>query len=78
MSWRPRYPSGNVTAAVLGDPAENRMELAEALRRSLPEPRPDERGDLEPEGDALARAIRSGAQAVAVHFGLVHGDAGWA
>jgi len=29
----------NVTAALLGDPAPDRHERAEALRRSLPEPR---------------------------------------
>ena len=74
---RPRFASGNVTAALLGDPAPDRIERADALRRSMPEPRDDERGDLEAEPDALSRAIRSGATVVAQHFGLVHGGAGW-
>ncbi len=71
MPWRPRPPSGNVTAAVLGDPAADRIERAEALRLSLPPPRDDERGDLVVDEDALALAIRRGARAVAQHYGLV-------
>lgn len=31
-----------VTAAVLGDPLPGRLERAEALRLSLPEPRPEQ------------------------------------
>lgn len=31
-----------VTAALLGDPAPDRLERAEALRLSLPEPRPEQ------------------------------------
>jgi len=77
MTWRPRYTSGNVTAALLGDPAPDRVERAEALRRSLPEPREDERSDLEPEGSALSRAIRAGAAAVAEFYGLTQGVEGW-
>jgi hypothetical protein len=77
MTWRPRFTSGNVTAALLGDPVPDRIERAEALRRSLPEPRPDERGDLEPAPDALTRAIRSGAVAVAEFYGLTQGADGW-
>ena len=77
MTWRPRYTSGNVTAALLGDPAVDRIERAEALRRSLPPPRDDERGDLRPEEDALSRAIRSGAAAVAEFYGLTQGVQGW-
>jgi hypothetical protein len=77
LTWRPRYTSGNVTAALLGDPAPNRIERADALRRSLPEPRDDERDDLEAEPDALSRAIRSGATAVAEFYGLTQGVQGW-
>ena len=77
MAWRPRFTSGNVTAALLGDPAPDRVEQADALRRSLPEPRDDERGDLRPEEDALSRAIRSGAAAVAEFYGLTQGVQGW-
>jgi len=53
---------------VLGDPDPSRFEKAEALRRALPEPRDDERGDLAVEQDALALAIRRGARAVAQHY----------
>ncbi len=75
MTWRPRYPSGNVTAAVLGDPAIDRVERAEALRLSLPDPRPDERGDID-EPDALRQAIRRRAATIAEHFGLVRDETG--
>lgn len=70
MAWRPASPRGDVTALVLGDPAPNRLERAEALRLSLPPPRDEERGDLAVEEDALALAIRRGARAVAQHYGV--------
>jgi hypothetical protein len=71
MAWRPDFPRGDVTGLVLGDPAPDRLERAEALRLSLPPPRDDERGDLVIEEDALAVAIRRGARAVAQHYGVL-------
>jgi hypothetical protein len=70
MPWRPEFPRGDVTAIVLGDPAPDRLERAEALRLSVPPPRDDERGDLVVEEDALALAVRRGARAVAQHYGV--------
>jgi hypothetical protein len=70
MAWRPDFPRGDVTALILGDPAPDRFERAEALRFSLPPPRDDERGDLTVEEGALAMAIRRGARAVAEHYGV--------
>lgn len=70
MPWRPPSPRGNVTALVLGDPAADRLERAEALRRSLPQPRDDERGDTPEPAEGLAAAVREGAVAVAAFYGV--------
>ena len=77
MTESPEWTPGNVTRQLMGDPAPDRIERAGVLRRSLPEPRDDERGDLRPEEDALSRAIRSGAAAVAEFYGLTQGVQGW-
>lgn len=70
MPWRPPSPHGNVTALVLGDPAPDRLERAESLRRSLPQPRDDERSDTPDLAEGLAAAIREGAVAVAAFYGV--------
>ncbi|WP_292152677.1 hypothetical protein [Brevundimonas sp.] len=78
MVWRASFSSGDVTALILGDPAIDRLERAEALRAILPPPRDDERGDLgDMEPDHLADALKSGAAATARHFGLQMVDGEW-
>ena len=78
MAWRAEFPSGDVTAVILGDPVPNRLERAEALRAILPPPRNDERGDLGADGTELVVAIKAGAAATARHFGLSLIDGEWA
>ncbi len=78
MVWRASFPSGDVTAMVLGDPAPDRFERADALRAILPPPRDDERGDLgDMEPDNLVAALKSGAAATARHFGLQMVEGEW-
>lgn len=78
MSWRAEFPSGDVTAVILGDPPPDRLVRAEALRANLPPPRDDERGDLDADGNELLVAIKAGAAATARHFGMALIDGEWA
>lgn len=78
MAWRAEFPTGEVTAMILGDPVPDRLERAEALRAILPPPRDDERGDLDADGNELLVAIKAGAAATARHFGLALIDGEWA